>query len=137
MTSEQVSNKELELARWRELHNASNRGETIQLATKSDGWTDINCISWNAPIECYRIKPTIAYYRLWEVEEVPIGCIIRSKKRADEFNEFMLVSMVVGRTQNNVYVGHGSCFSLMELYDRYEHSIDNGKTWLPCGILNS
>lgn len=137
MTKEQVKQQELELAKWKALHDAMNRGEIIQTRTKNEGWKDESYLDWNCPIECYRIKPTIAYYRPWKVEEIPIGCIVRSKKRADEFNEFMLVEMVVGRTETNVYIGHGNSLKLIELFDRYEHSIDNGKTWLPCGILNS
>ena len=73
------------------------------------------CWSWAG---CdYRIKPTL---RPWAADEVPLGAWIRFKKVIDDRSILAWTSTQRDRD--------------MWLEER-EHSIDGGKTWLPCGVV--
>ncbi len=78
-------------------------------------------------------KPTL---RPWKPEEVPVGALIRGSHHG------VRVIMGYGKVDNssNLYVlywGHCEMTGdglIICLQDR-EHSLDNGRTWHPCGIL--
>jgi len=95
---------------------------------------------WNPEYE-YRIKPE-PKYRPWTAEEVPVGALLH---RLFEPNK---ITVILGTTSDKVILSGpapaGSLF-INDLFtyhgghngDRVEHSLDHGKTWLPCGVLIS
>lgn len=56
--------------------------------------------------------------RPWEPEEVPLGAWMRHKQ---SLRRYLIIS-------DGLEEGHADWLS------NYEHSIDGGKTWLPCGV---
>jgi hypothetical protein len=81
-------------------------------------WAIIHVPRWNWDDTKYRIKPT-ATLRPWTADEVPLGAWVRMK------NLNMTRSMIVSV----------AAFNLGIAFKEYEHSIDGGKTWLPCGVM--
>lgn len=67
--------------------------------------------------------------RPWNLEEVPLGAWMREKRIGS------LPSLIVALTDNSLWRGHGDRIDLDYAAKHYEHSTDNGKTWLPCGVL--
>lgn len=84
----------------------------------SNGWVTVDIPDWNWLHVEFRIKRT-AKLRPWTADEVPLGAWARMKNMNDTW--FLISS--VGETSRN------------ELFERYEHSTDGGKTWLPCGVV--
>ena len=79
--------------------------------------TPTPCWNWNSGE--YRIKPT-SVLRPWTADEVPLGAWGRFKRNP----------------QDRVLLGWVSVQSDRDLWlDEREHSIDGGKTWLPCGVV--
>ena len=81
-------------------------------------WAIIYVPRWNWDDTKYRIKPT-ATLRPWTADEVPLGAWVRMK------NLNMTRSMIVSV----------AAFNLGIAFKEYEHSIDGGKNWLPCGVM--
>jgi hypothetical protein len=84
----------------------------------------------------YRIKPTPTY-RPWKPEEVPVGSQIRSKTTVNNAR-----CMILAVKDNGVLRPHrdgqhltADALSFEELFVRHEHSLDNGLSWKPCGVL--
>ncbi len=75
----------------------------------------------------YRIKPE-KKYRPWTFEEAPFPCLFRDKVMT---NRFIFVKIVI----NGYYLPNGSFITFEQVLEAFEHSSDNGKTWLPCGTL--
>jgi hypothetical protein len=74
-------------------------------------------------------EPPEKNYRPWEFIEVPVGALTRPK--ADGGN----VLMIIGRFSSGALIaGGGAVCPLHDLLKLREHSLDNGKTWLPCGV---
>jgi hypothetical protein len=73
--------------------------------------------SWNN--RQYRIKPT-AKLRPWTANEVPLGAWMRKKQDI---------------THRWVVIGTGNELWRQAWFEDSEHSIDGGKTWLPCGVM--
>ena len=71
---------------------------------------------WN--VFDYRIKPAKTL-RPWTADEVPVGGQIRSKQSRD-------YRFLIDRTANAEV--------REDWLKGYEHSLDGGKTWLPCGV---
>ena len=66
-------------------------------------------------------------YRPWTPEEVPVGVLIRAiglkwRGLILGVNAQGQIEHFVGRTDLGYACGN------------HEHSLDNGKTWLPCGV---
>lgn len=84
-------------------------------------------------VEHLRIKPT-STLRPWTAEEVPVGAFVRWKKDGIAGNEFYR-GLILASFE--LYVRFGAFEtekSFQELLDNMEHSLDHGKTWLPCGV---
>lgn len=82
-------------------------------------WCDTHEPFWNLEHYDYRIKPT-AKLRPWTADEVPLGAWMRFKRNP----------------QDRVLLGWVSVQSDRDLWlDEREYSIDGGKTWLPCGVM--
>lgn len=104
-------------------------GRTVQYESIFDGWVDIEShADWNN--NKYRIKPS-PKLRPWKAEEVPVGALIRFKRES-------WVSIIVGRNNRELSVplfNNGHTTHNFDSLQDFEHSLDNGKTWLPCGVM--
>lgn len=114
-------------------------GKAIQFkSNKYDNiWQDANSLSFNCEGYEYRIKP-IPRYRAWTSEEVPVGSLIRWTGQNDSR------TVIVGLSHPDKDIqwlnGHSDRYIITATQDaliRCEHSLDQGKTWLPCGVLVS
>lgn len=119
---------------------AAAEGKTIQYKNKGqDTWLNWDnhwdvCTNGLFSYEL-RIKP-LPTYRPWKPEEVPVGCWYRSK------NTIGYISMILTNGKDSGYcivsdfiINNSYVYSHEELFNSFEHSINNGKTWLPCGVL--
>lgn len=115
---------------------AFHDGKTIQVKHNSvsgDAWEDCSRPTLS-PDYSYRIKPE-PKLRAWTGSEVPIGAIVCSKNPKEHGNFRYLIT---GYSTGNVFVGafgSSSACSLQSCFQDYNHSIDGGKTWHPCGIV--
>lgn len=82
-----------------------------------------------------RIKP-IPKLRPWKPEEVPVGAILRDNNV--KFGEPAKVLIIAVRgawvhfmNPQNAKLDEKLCD---EFNPNWEHSLDHGKTWLPCGV---
>ena len=100
-------------------------GKTIQWRRRDQNeWFDIEpactatILSWDWDEFEYRIKPE-PKLRPWTADEVPLGAWMRFKRNP----------------QDRVLIGWVSVQADRDLWlDEREHTIDGGKTWLPCGV---
>lgn len=82
-------------------------------------WSSVTVPRWDWPNYNYRIKPT-PVLRPWTADEVPLGAWMRFKRNP----------------QDRVLLGWVSVQSDRDLWlDEREYSIDGGKNWLPCGVV--
>lgn len=83
--------------------------------------------------EEYTIRST-PHYRPWKSEEVPVGKLIRFKGFDDGTCFLILGSDSAAKVALPVdnEIKWKDCNSV---YNDYEHSLDNGLTWLPYGVL--
>ena len=75
--------------------------------------------NWIGDIKSFRIKPT-ATLRPWTADEVPLGMQARNAK-------YPKTRWLIDRTSSEE--------NRMDWCKNYEYSIDGGKTWLPCGVV--
>jgi len=102
-------------------------GKTIEYRKDpSDDWGSLTSYNFNDPLGCYRIKPE-PKLRPWTKQEVPLGCWVRY--RGGDATEILARVNCKGCG----IFGASMAFSFMLEY--YEHSTDQGKTWLPCGVV--
>ncbi len=121
---------------------AFESGEEIQIRNlppfADRGWDDlgdVDNIIWNWLQLDYRIKPKPTL-RPWKPEEVPVGALIRGSHHG------VRVILGYGKTDNSsnfyvLYWGHCEMTGdgLEKCFKHREHSLDNGRTWRPCGVL--
>ncbi len=109
-------------------------GSEIEYRPKRPGSEWVKCInpiwSWNEDI--YRIKSE-PKYRAWRnADEVPTDGLLRHKMQSEGFSRILSCSIdgLVGHIVNGVFVRE----SLQSLFEDRIISLDEGLTWLPCGI---
>lgn len=73
-------------------------------------------------------EPPAKKYRPWTPEEVPVGAQVRNAKNQHS------VRMLITSSMEPYLLGYDSRWNLEDLCKHMEHSLDNGKTWLPCGV---
>lgn len=83
-------------------------------------WMPAGVPYWNWQMIDYRIKPAPTI-RPWTADEVPLGAQVRSKSYHPDHRSMIIQS-------GNPILREGWLNS-------YEHSIDGGKNWLPCGVV--
>lgn len=91
-------------------------------------WIKVESPAWDWSSYEYRIKKA-PELRAWTFNEVPVGCAIRLKMNKD-------IKGIILRSGNSYVtssIGNNQ-FNLDALLD-YEYSIDFGKTWHPCGVM--
>ena len=96
-------------------------GKDVDVRRLLDGsvWMPSGAPCWDWLNGNYRIKPA-ATLRPWTADEVPLGAWMRFKRNP----------------QDRVLLGWVSVQSDRDLWlDEREHSIDGGKNWLPCGVV--
>lgn len=90
---------------------------------------------------CFRENPAfdslLKYYNFpaepkrtlvpWNEEEVPVGAILRHKGKKLSIKYLIVCNQECGLT------GYNANWSFEYLASDMEHSLDNGRTWLPCG----
>jgi hypothetical protein len=84
-----------------------------------EGWDTTKNPSWNWRDCTFRIKPT-AKLRPWTADEVPLGMQARNDK-------YPKTRWLIDRTSSEE--------NRMDWCKNYKYSIDGGKTWLPCGVV--
>lgn len=119
------------------LIQALAEGKTIQVLEVfnfSPYWKDLDEFVFNKSPDNYRIKPE-ATLRPWRPEEVPVGALYRAK------NSTGYCAMITGYSPSNIHSSvedAGPCDNgwvpFAYCLDTYEHSLDHGKTWQPCGV---
>jgi hypothetical protein len=112
----------MEMMKWGESEYMD--GEEVQYSPKkgkgSGVWTSTENPLWNWEHYDYRIKPT-ATLRPWTADEVPLGAWMRNK--SVQYDRWIIVHLQYSSRNRE------------EWLDKYEHSTDGGKTWLPCGVV--
>lgn len=114
---------------------AAAAGKTIQGSNASSpgGWEDYQrdeIMTFHNPAN-YRIKPE-KKLRAWKAEEVPVGALVR---RMSPRKHFCVAMIVRSCSEEGIEIGQDSAVSFEDASITREHSIDGGKTWLPCGVL--
>lgn len=82
----------------------------------------------------YRIIPAL---RPWRVEEVPLCGLVRPK--AAPLNRAVIIGLASSREKGDPNFIICGCWGLLSpetMLKHHEHSVDGGKTWLPCGMLD-
>jgi hypothetical protein len=82
-------------------------------------WVKLYVPRWGWDDTKYRIKPT-AKLRPWTADEVPLGMQARNR-------EYPKTRWLIDRTSGEE--------NRKDWCEKYEHSIDGGKTWLHCGVM--
>ena len=73
-------------------------------------------------------------FRPWRPEEVPVGCLLRVKNSPLSYCTWMALNSSVSGVGYVTLSSVGNITQL-ELMESFEHSIDQGKTWQPCGVM--
>lgn len=103
-------------------------GKEVQSVSRTGTfWTSNKSPSWNWADEDFQIKPTKTL-RPWTWDEVPIGAWIRSKKHSWK-------SLIIAVRPDGTFEISDRRISPESALDENEHSLDGGKTWLPCGVV--
>lgn len=121
------------------IFQALGDGKQIQVSSREgNDWADVTNISlqdlFDYP-ERFRIKPPASILRPWKPEEVPVGALIKwgGKQRC----------LILGITEDRLVWITASVTELKDSVQPYPlyvfndatYSLDHGKTWLPCGVL--
>ena len=73
--------------------------------------------------------PPTKQWRPWTAEEVPVGALLRTKA-----GHFIHMIVAFNTAPKEVYAGQSWAGDVKYCLENAEHSLDNGKTWLPCGV---
>lgn len=74
-------------------------------------------------------EPPAKKFRPWAPEEVPVGAQAKTKVCDSE------IQMIVGRNLLGVLLAQDSgAYPFRDMLELRLHSIDGGKTWMPCGV---
>lgn len=87
-------------------------------------------VTSNELFSYYRRKPT-PKLRPWKPEEVPMPCVLRNKTTGIKYTVLSVIDRGLYTINNGKVVITYFC----DLVSNTEHSLDNGKTWLPCGVM--
>ena len=108
---------------------AYSEGKEVQYYDAGfDDWNPATCPSFDQ-FKLYRIKPEAPKLRPWHQFEVPVCALVREILSTNSY-------LIIGSSPHNFMIGNQVIF-----YDQavrtMEHSVDGGKTWLPCGVYES
>jgi len=94
-------------------------GKEVEFKWGSMDWNSTDKPEWNWSAYDYRIKPT-PVLRPWTADEVPLGAWIRYKRA---LHDRSILAWTSNQADRDMWL------------DEREHSIDVGKNWLPCGVV--
>jgi hypothetical protein len=94
-------------------------GKDLEVLGPVGKWEPVHFPRWGWDDTKYRIKPT-PVLRPWTADEVPLGAWMRDVSKQD-------YRWLIHTSGNND--------TRKDWLADYEHSIDCGKTWLPCGVM--
>ena len=94
-------------------------GKEVEYERPDGIWMLINRPLWDWNTQEYRIKPT-PVLRPWTADEVPLGAWMRNAP--DGQYRWLISSSSLDESRK-------------EWLNDCEHSTDNGKNWLPCGVV--
>jgi len=77
----------------------------------------------------FRIKPE-PKYRPWKPEEVPVGAPVRHKNKSSSTWLIECAGM-----SGDIFISVIGSITNQDQLNRFEHSLDHGLTWKPCGVL--
>jgi len=72
--------------------------------------------------------PPTKQWRPWTAKEVPVGAQVRYT------NNNQSIRMLIVSNMEPHLLNERSSWTLRDLFRLMEHSLDHGKTWLPCGV---
>lgn len=81
--------------------------------------------------------------RAWKPEEVPVGCLLRvipAVAKSKEWHHYMVSTIICASYISITYCGGTDGMKHQQplwFLNNLEHSIDGGKTWLACGVLEA
>lgn len=117
----------------KDIQVADRRKEPLQWSDYNSEYPDFTNSNWK-----WRIKPTPTL-RPWRAEEVPVGALIRWKIETKHCYDGMCgfdICLIAGVHTHRVLTSiHASNYSFDNCLKMFEHSLDHGKTWLPCGVV--
>jgi len=128
------------------LIQAAAEGKTLQYITIVDTWYNCPpnvsldflhaCTAAGTKMHNIRIKPPAPTLRPWKPEEVPVGALLRFSKDDKGWNYLILSCS----STTLVFVKMVPAFETVTFEDLVnnpyaQHSLDHGKTWLPCGVM--
>ena len=96
-------------------------GKDLEVLGPVGKWEPLYFPRWGWDDTQYRIKP-IATIRPWTADEVPLGAWLRTTGY-NHNNRRTLICATYDESTRSLW------------FSESEHSIDNGKTWLPCGVM--
>jgi len=96
-------------------------GKDLEVLGPVGKWEPVHFPRWGWDDTKYRIKPT-ATLRPWTADEVPLGAWIRRKDALRDGRRVLICETYDESVRSTWIV-------------TTEHSIDGGKTWLPCGVM--
>lgn len=94
-------------------------GKEVEALSPNKKWGRTPAPRWGWDDTEYRIKPTVNL-RPWTADEVPLGMQARNR-------EYPKTRWLIDRTSSEE--------NRKDWCEKYEHSIDGGKTWLQCGVM--
>lgn len=108
-------------------------GKKIQVKRTNvldDTWTDFigTDPSFDSTVWEWRVKPE-PKLRPWKPEEVPVGALVILECR-----KLKGIILSIDLTCGTVLIGKHE-LPISELHTDLKHSLDGGKTWHPCGVL--
>ena len=121
MTIDQAKGKEMNIEQTKEairVMQAYVDGKEVELRV-GDEWKRTFIPLWQWHTDDYRRKPT-AKLRPWTADEVPLGAWMRFKKVIDDRS---ILAWTSTQRDRDIWLSER------------EHSIDGGKNWLPCGVV--
>jgi hypothetical protein len=113
---------------------AEGKNVEVNVANRDNphAFTPVTLPDFGCDVSDYRIAPE-PKLRPWKPEEVPVGAVFRWPQGLQKLRTRFLITEV---DECNVFFGSRYSTSFSEMVTlNGEHSIDGGKTWAPCGIL--
>jgi hypothetical protein len=120
-----------------EVMQAFEDGKKIEFLMPVNGWNEwlpAGEPNWNWETNDYRIKAE-SKLRPWKPEEVPVGALMKTK--SGNGGRYMIVGLWDFGLKDFIQLGPPSeegAISSVRAMNHWLHSIDHGKTWLPCGV---
>lgn len=101
---------------------------------KYDNYEQVICYDRNGDSGEQQLQliniPEQPKYRAWKPEEVPVGCIMKTRDTGSRW-------VLIGINEQHLLkiAGDTGHRSIEYAFNNYDHSVDGGKTWLTCGVL--